>query len=131
MKRRTFIIAAITTTGAVTVSAVAFIHRRHEQYNPLSTPEVLSSFCDRKTLCEIGTRYLHVAPEEAQVQKLQDLILTDQKGKKPASLDNVIVSKWVNEQTRQDFINRRTITINGWVVSLTEARQCALLSFNK
>lgn len=131
MKRRTFIIAAITTTGAVTVSAVAFIRRGHEQYNPLSTPEVLSSFCDRKTLCEIGASYLHIAHEEAQVQKLEDLILTDQKGKKPVSLDNVIVSNWVNEQTRQDFINHRTIAINGWMISLTEARQCALLSFNK
>jgi hypothetical protein len=131
MKRRTFIIAAIATSGAVAVSAVAFICRKQGHYNPLSTPDILSSFCDKDTISAIGTRYLRDVPAEAQEQKLHDLILTDQAGKKLTSSDNIAVSNWVNEQARQDFMSNRILTINGWVISLTEARQCALLSFNK
>jgi len=34
----------------------------------------------------------------------------------------------VNEQVQLDFARGRTVMLNGWVLSVTEARQCALFS---
>ena len=32
------------------------------------------------------------------------------------------------DQVRDDFANGRTVLVNGWVLAVTEARQCALFS---
>ena len=35
---------------------------------------------------------------------------------------------WIDDQVRDDFAAGRTVLVGGWVLSVTEARQCALFS---
>jgi hypothetical protein len=57
---------------------------------------------------ELGRRYREMAPAAAPFAA----------GRWRASVDSV----------RDDFAHGRTVLIDGWVLSLTEARQCALFS---
>ena len=69
-------------------------------------PEMLSSLADKKALREIGHEYLKQYP--AEKNQLQDLVIQS------------------NVQT--DFSKGNIVVIKGWVLSVTEARQCALLT---
>lgn len=39
-----------------------------------------------------------------------------------------VMKKSVDDQIRDDFAAGRTVVVDGWVLSLTEARQCGLYS---
>ena len=73
----------------------------------------------------IGNRYRALNRDEAESKTLQSAIrgarplTTRLFGAPPASLESLV---------KADFENGRTIVIDGWVLSLTEARQCALYS---
>lgn len=69
-------------------------------------PEMLSSLADKKTLREIGHEYLKLFP--AEKNQLQDLI--------------------TNQNVQNDFSKGNIVVIKGWVLAVTEARQCALLT---
>jgi hypothetical protein len=40
------------------------------------------------------------------------------------------LSKWIANKVQEDFINQRIVAVNGWILSETEACQCALLSLS-
>jgi hypothetical protein len=129
MKRRTFIIAA--SSVAVGLPVVYYTAKQKNQINPLIKPDLLGRFCDEKTLWIIGSNYRVLVPQENEKQKLTDLILTDKNGKKIKASDRFGVEELVNKKVNADFLTNETIVINGWVISKTEARQCALFSFSQ
>lgn len=131
MKRRTFIVTAITVAAVASVPVIGNLYRRSRTGDPLLRPDVLSRFCDKETITEIGNHYLSCAPSEARKEKLRKLILTDDAGRKATSSDASSVYDWVNQRIRDDFSAKRTTIIDGWIISITEARQCALLSLTK
>ena len=98
MKRRKFILLSVAATGAITFPAAC------KPGKPM--PEMLSSLTDKKTLREIGHEYLKQYP--AEKNQLQDLI--------------------VPQNVQSDFSKGNIVVIKGWVLSVTEARQCALLT---
>jgi hypothetical protein len=67
----------------------------------------------------IGTRYLQQHPRENNVQHLLEGIAA-----RPAS-DRELVSA-LQQQIRQDFVEERVVKLEGWILSVTEARLCAL-----
>jgi hypothetical protein len=69
----------------------------------------------------IGRVYLEVVPEEAGPHRLERLLLTD-----TGSTDRAAVQHCV----RTDFRVGRTVCLDGWVLSVTEARLCALTCLN-
>ena len=129
MKRRTFIIAALAATAAVTVPVVYYNRSRDNlPKDPLARPEILAELTDEKTLQEIGIRYRKLFPSENTKERLKELLITDQNGRQTAPTGDLALSEWLNEKIRHDFSTFSTATVNGWVISITEARQCALLS---
>jgi hypothetical protein len=120
MKRRKFI--ALTSTGAL---AVITPYCRSRKNTTLSQPLFLSTLCDIKTLTQIGNDYRAKNPTETDEATLTQLLTATTAGSATASavqLDN---------QVRQDFAADKTTIIDGWILSITEARQCALLSLQK
>ena len=91
-------------------------------------PAILSRFCDEKEIYEIGKHYRSCVPAEGQKEKLKQLLLTNEYGKKIASSDDPAISEWIEEKVSNDFESGKIVMIDGWVLSVTEARQCALLS---
>ena len=92
-------------------------------------PDALSRFCDEKTIREIGISYRSMVPAENEKKKLTELLLTDYDGKVMANSDKYKVIELLDSKVLKDFSDYNKIhVIKGWVISITEARQCALFS---
>jgi hypothetical protein len=111
MKRRNFIFSAVAGVGAVLASAYYFFG--DVEYDPrLAEPQLLSLIWEAGTIRDIGRRYRVDFPSEKSERSLLKLLST-------APTEGTITS---------DFKNRRIVVIDGWILSVTEARQCALSS---
>ncbi|GAC1453570.1 MAG: hypothetical protein PVSMB1_02170 [Gemmatimonadaceae bacterium] len=74
---------------------------------------------------ELGVRYRKITPAENGADALVAALSGGGRQK--------LMFPWphrrtVPQQIRDDFANGRTVLVNGWVLSVTEARQCALFS---
>ena len=127
MKRKSFIISAATVAIGV---PLAYYYRNNHNYNPLYTPALLSTFCSERTLKEIGVEYRKLVPQENEAQKLKNILLTEQSGKKIRISDKDGIAKLINDKMQEEFINAKVLIINDWIISITEARQCALISLS-
>jgi hypothetical protein len=124
MKRKYFII-----TASLTVIGLPLAFKGIKQYSQpdiLTIPNLLKHFCDKKKLEEIGIDYRALTPAENEKQKLIDLIFA----KNIKTLDNTLIAELLEKKIQEDFLSYKTIVLQGWVISITEARQCALLSLN-
>ena len=82
----------------------------------LAQPDLLS-LIGPQAVRNIGLRYRALVPSENEVHALYAAILAARPW--PQSIAGVV---------EQDFADGRTMVLQGWVVSLTEARQSALFS---
>ena len=74
---------------------------------------------------EIGTQYRATVPRENTAATLREAISSSQHRQFPW-----IRSRSIQEQIHDDFAAGRTVVVSGWVLSQTEARQCALYSLS-
>lgn len=128
MNRRVFVRLGIFSAGAMTFPL--FYCRSNDQYNDLlHQPTFLSQICDDKTLREIGLAYLKVKPKEAKINRLVDFLTVELSGKRISSKSSdKELDSLINYKIHNDFEKENIITVKGWLLSLTEARQCALFS---
>ena len=85
-------------------------------------PQQLLAMLGPETVRAIGTHYRAAAPSENTTGALRSAIANGNQRftlTKPKPLDDHI---------RDDFAADRTVTVDGWILSITEARQCALYS---
>jgi len=137
MKRRKFIILAGVGVAAI-VTTLAMRRRHHNSLaKPLGQPDFLGHVCDESTVREIGDAYCARNPDEREEDKLVSLLIaTSQgdgqrdKGSAKSVPDSTRVLRQLDGATRDDFAAGRVVTVKGWVLSLTEARQCALYSLS-
>jgi hypothetical protein len=74
---------------------------------------------------EIGSSYRKAVPSENSEAVLRAAIA----GSRPKTRSlSSIWSDPIERQVQEDFATGRTVIVNGWVLSATEARQCALFS---
>ncbi len=128
MKRRDFIGAAIAAAVVIAVPAVFTSCRRNGRKDPLNMPYVLGEFCDENEINELGIRYRFQVPAESTKEKLTELLLANSNNKMNESLNNSEIDELLNRQIQEEFSAYKTIIVNGWVITPTEARQCALFS---
>jgi hypothetical protein len=94
-----------------------------EKAQALARPALLEMLGADRAL-EIGTHYRAAVPAENTVAALRDAISSSQRQ------FPWIRRRSIDEQVRDDFAAGRTVVVNGWVLSETEARQCALYSLS-
>lgn len=73
-----------------------------------------------ESAAQLGRAYLAARPDEASASRLTSLILDERAtvtGDEPAR---------VTAHVGEDFEAGRVVVVNGWILSLTEARLCAL-----
>ncbi len=129
MKRKTFIYLSVASTVAMGLPSVYCRNRNGQLNKALSPPMFLSHICDANTIREIGNAYRDYVPAESKEDKLVDLLLIDGTGKSISqSSDLSTINSLENKNINQDFDTGKTIVVKGWVLSITEARQCALFS---
>ena len=117
MKRREFFgIAAAGLTGAVL--PVLGGERPAHSEAVLALPRLLA-LLPARAVYELGERYCEMTPAENSEHALRRALW--------AELDaNAPLAPQLEERVRRDFAEARMVTVNGWVLSVTEARQCAL-----
>jgi hypothetical protein len=130
MDRRVFVKLGILGAGAMTIP---LLHcRSNDGFSMLlQQPALLSQICDEKVLREIGIDYRKLKPQEDKQGQLVSHLMIDEHGKKIASdTPDAALEKILDQLIKSDFKEDKTITLKGWILSVTEARQCALFSLS-
>lgn len=128
MQRRKFLHVTAVGTTAIMITGTSCKRQHPDFYNILDKPVRLSGICDMKTIMEIGKTYHLQDPAESGVDKLADLLSVDFAGNKiPSSSNDLFIQNLMNQKIKHDFEKDNTVIVNGWVLTVTEARQCALL----
>lgn len=128
MKRRSFILTACA--AAITIPIINYSWLQTDQHDPLSYPVDLGKFCNEDSICGIGKKYRNLNPKENLKEELTGLLMSDISDNRINLSDKSRLKDFLNKKIHEDFSDYRTIVINGWVISITEARQCALYSIN-
>ncbi len=131
MKRRSFIYLSVAGTLALGVPGIGCRQKNEQLTKLLAQPKFLSHICDEKTLKEIGKAYKEQFPSEHKESKLTDLLMTDDAGKPIAQTsDQAAIDAKMEKKIKEDFEQGEIVVVKGWVLSATEARQCALFSLS-
>ena len=96
---------------------------------PTTTEEtaeaLLSTLPNRASARAIGRVFLEERSEEGSRDRLIRKILGDDRGGSALS-DPGALRVYLRDRIRRDFARSETIELDGWVLSLTEVRLCAL-----
>jgi hypothetical protein len=127
MQRRKFIQVSAVGTTAFVITGISCKSHHPAFYNVLDKPAKLSGICDLNTIRNIGMTYRLQTPAESEADKLAELLAVDSAGNKISSSDDLFIQNLLNQKIKHDFETDNTVIVNGWVLTVTEARQCALL----
>lgn len=122
MRRREFIEIAATAAAGMALPASAAAHRP-DRLTVLATPHLLDVLHDHRLIGALGARYRGTALRNDNVDTIIARLLADLDTARDHSLE-----QRVHERVRHDFAEGRTVKVNGWILAVTEARQCALYS---
>ena len=125
MKRRSFVLVTGIGISVIAIPTWYYIYGKTELETSLTSPELLSYICDDKTINDIGSLYRKEFSDENSEQKLLELLFNH--GSTTPYPNNDLL----NKQIIDDYHTENTIMIDGWVLSRTEARQCALFSLSQ
>ena len=131
VSRRGFVAATIAAAALPLLSSVPWLARASDTF---STPRARLSaqlaeiLAARSSAAVVGLAYLDVCPAERHPDLLGDLIAADLDigGLPLQSVGAERIRALAGEQVQRDFALGRTVEIDGWVLSRTEARLCAL-----
>ena len=128
MKRRSFIAASLLSL--VGIGAYSFFKgMRNSIEEELYEPRFLSRICDRRTLQTLGAAYLRLKPKEKGSHGLlNNLLVHRSQWVFPKKQDLPDLELEIEKQIKEDFDTDNIILVQGWVLSVTEARQCAYFS---
>ena len=123
MNRKKFMVVSGLGLAALSLPVACQFSRKREQLAVLARPAGLSRVCDTATLVAVGAQYRKKRAEENDEDLLFELLLPETAAP-PDSLAQMLL-----DRIRADYENNDTLILDGWVLSRTEARQCALFSF--
>ena len=131
MQRRTFIIST-AVVGVAAGVALYFKWPREPRWEklPLQYPFILSGFCNEETVRTIGINFRKLVPSENSKEKLLNLLTGNFQNKQISLSDHSAVANQLEMNVEEDFKNGKFLTVKGWIISETEARQAALLSLS-
>jgi hypothetical protein len=125
MKRRKFILLSGLGVSAIAIPTWYYKFNTPEYDQLLTEPELLSHIWDGTTICEIGEIYRKQFSDENSERKLVKH-LSDYE-----STETTTITEVLRQQITDDYNKRNTVMVDGWVLSRTEARQCALFSLTQ
>jgi hypothetical protein len=122
MQRRTFIHLSAYTAIALALPLAEGCTPSIEKI--LEQPLFFAHLVDAKTIRETGNVYRKLFPAENNKTTLTGLLL----GNNSTTKDRKTILMLLDYRVQQDFKTGKTVVASGWVLSITEARQCALYS---
>ncbi|MFI5156814.1 MAG: hypothetical protein ACHQEM_11535 [Chitinophagales bacterium] len=125
MQRRNFI--RLSAYGGLALSVPFAVGCRHSPTNmAVADPPFLMHIFDKKTMMETGRAYIQQNPDESEIADLENLLIENTPIQ--ATTGSEAVQTYFGNKMKEDFDNDQTVVVDGWVLSKTEARQCALYS---
>ncbi len=124
MDRRHFIASAAAGALGLGLSGAAWETAPSANLQTLARPALLDMLGERRVR-DLGMRYRAMYPAACDANTLCADILD---GDRPPAADAPATRAYLNARIQGDFDAGRTMILKGWVLSITEARQCALFS---
>ena len=125
MKRRNFVLLGSAGVAIIAIPSWYYMYRDSSYDELLTEPELLSYIWDDNTIHEIGEIYREQYPNENSKNKLVKLLM------KSDLTDTITINEFLQKQIQEDYKIKDIVMIDGWLLSLTEARQCALFSLTQ
>jgi len=125
MKRSVFIkLSAYSTVAA----SIPWLNACNEKpiNAAIAQPQFLSHIFDAKTMLATGQAYLKQAPDENSKNKLAALLIDNSSATSSTGVNSI--HSYFEKMVKQDFAKGKIAIVDGWILSVTEARQCALYS---
>ena len=117
LDRRQFLSAAAAGAALTVIGATGVEHDASSDLHDLAHPELLGAL-GADTVREIGEAYRAIVPAEHDRASLEAALRAELHAARSSDEDPI----------RADFAAGRVIVVRDWVLSRTEARQCALFS---
>jgi hypothetical protein len=131
MKRRTFIYTGITLAAVLGLGDLFLLDNEAKwKKQPFLYPLILSNIIDEGSLRIIGDSYRIMKPDENSKVKLLNEIKSGMHSIETGTFDSSNQAMEIEKNVEMDFKSEKLIVVKGWVLSETEARQCALLSLS-
>lgn len=118
MDRRRFLQVAVV--GVIAGIATPLYRRLAPHDGPVDRPQLLVMLGPDRVR-ELGTHYRSVTPAENTAGALREALAD-------AQARPFVGRKSIADMVRDDFAEGRSVLVDGWVLSVTEARQAALFS---
>jgi hypothetical protein len=132
MTRRSFVINILGTTAAFLLTLIGCRDKVSSKTSALYLPEFLSIIVDEKTIRDIGLAYISLAPNQTTESFLIARLMTDENGNKLSRTSSASnISTELRKKIIQDYTKGQYLFVDGWVLSETEAQQCALFSLSQ
>lgn len=122
MKRRDFILAGTAGIAAILIPTAYYYFKDIEYDLLLAQPKSLSLIWDAKEIDEIGNKYRMLVPQEKKANTLVKRLLEE------TDTNSADIGETLAGKIQKDFETGNTVIVDGWILSVTEARQCALFS---
>lgn len=126
MNRTEFLRLSAFAAAAVGFPLLSSCNSGKKDQKQWADPEFLSRLFDRETIIKAGNEYLKKNPDENDAGKLTGLLLGE--SSVSALTDEKAIHQFLLEKIQKDFADGNTVMVQGWVLSATEARQCALFA---
>ncbi len=121
MKRRQFVQYLSTTTLGSLLLKPAAGFADYDAF--LASPELLKLLDNRQLIVDIGKAYRERHTEENDASMLRRQLT------QAASNWGMLSQETLKQRVLADFQHGDIVRLQGWILSITEARQCALYSF--
>ncbi|MEB8328276.1 hypothetical protein OO009_02820 [Flavobacteriaceae bacterium KMM 6897] len=125
MKRRKFFLLSLAGLATVAVPSYCVWKNRNDKKNPLYEPRILTTILEPSEIVEMGRMYCEQFPDTGLEEKLQ-VFLMDNVDTENKNLESIL-----EQEVKKDYQTGNTVILDGWILSETEAVQCALFSFSE
>jgi hypothetical protein len=125
MKRRDFLLTTSIGIAAISIPSYYYYFGNASYDSLLGEPQSLSLIWDTETIESVGILYREKFHEESREKSLARLLT------KEIPAGNSDLASAIDRIIVEDFKTGNTVEIDGWILSVTEARQCALYSINQ
>ena len=128
MTRRRFVAGgALAAAAAFGVTRLVDDEGGRPEARDELTRRVSAGFADRDAARAVGDRYLAAHPDEDELSVVRALRASDPAWSRVRTPANV--RRLARRLSRRDYAAGRIVAVDGWYLSETEARICALATF--
>jgi hypothetical protein len=129
-RQRRWILRGIAALGAIRITRALAVAPMRPSRDPV-VEHLLSYLTSPSSAQVIGREYLVTHPEEQSIQRLMESIVpsaADIDAAVDGRLLRVSVHRYIHSRILSDFEVGDVIQLQGWILSVTEVRLCALIA---